>query len=141
MIRASWAPSRPARSTVYLLTAVVAAAASFVTAVVRPDSGSSAGALDGESLFRTKGCATCHDGPDSNSMTGVGPQLSDAVAWAGDRVDGLNAEEYLAQSMRSPSAFISPEYRSSGGPGDSMPLLQLSDDEVDALVDYLLGRV
>ncbi len=38
--------------------------------------------------------------------------------------------------MRNPSAFISPRAM----PGVSMPLLQLSDDEIEALVDYLLAR-
>jgi hypothetical protein len=61
-------------------------------------------------------------------------------SWAGDRVDGLSADAYVEQSMRSPSAFISPEYRPAGGPNDGMPVLQLSDDEIDALVAYLLGR-
>lgn len=128
-----------ARSTIYASMAAVAAAVSLVTAAVRPDSGDSAAALDGASLFRNKGCATCHDGPDTSSLVGFGPALTDAVAWAGDRVDGQSADDFLAQSMRSPSAFISPVYRSSGGPGDSMPLLQLSDAEIDALVEYLLG--
>ena len=73
-------------------------------------------------------------------MIGVGPSLADAPSWAGERVDGLSAEEYVEQSMRNPSAFISPVYRSSGGPNEGMPLLQLSDDEIDALVDYLLAR-
>ncbi len=37
--------------------------------------------------------------------------------------------------MRNPSAFISPRIQ-----GDvSMPLLQLSDDEIEALVEYLLA--
>ena len=41
--------------------------------------------------------------------------------------------------MRSPSAFISPAYRSTGGPSVGMPLLRLSDEEIDTLVDYLLS--
>ena len=38
--------------------------------------------------------------------------------------------------MRNPSAFISPRAMADV----SMPLLQLSDDEIEALVDYLLAR-
>ena len=74
------------------------------------------------------------------SMIGAGPSLADAPSWAGERIDGVSAEDYLEQSMRSPSAFISPLYRPIGGPSDGMPLLQLSDKEIAALVDYLLGR-
>ena len=128
------------RSALYATVAVAAAVMSIVAAAARPETGGGAAALDGASLFRAKGCATCHDGPTGRSLTGVGPSLADAPSWAGDRIDGVSAQDYLEQSMRSPSAFISPEYRSSGGPSVGMPLLQLSDDEIDRLVDYLLTR-
>ena len=128
------------RRAVYVAAAIAAATLSLLAAAARPDAGEEVAALDGESLFTTKGCATCHNGPDGVSMIGVGPSLADAPTWAGERVDGLSAEEYVEQSMRNPSAFISPVYRSSGGPNEGMPLLQLSDDEIDALVDYLLAR-
>jgi mono/diheme cytochrome c family protein len=128
------------RSALYATVAVAAAVMSIVAAAARPETGGGAAALDGASLFRAKGCATCHDGPTGPSLTGVGPSLADAPSWAGDRIDGVSAQDYLEQSVRSPSAFISPEYRSSGGPSVGMPLLQLSDDEIDRLVDYLLTR-
>jgi mono/diheme cytochrome c family protein len=128
------------RVAVYAAAAAVAAALSLVAAVARPDGGDEAAALDGASLFSAKGCASCHHGPDGRSMIGAGPSLADASSWAGQRIDGVSAEDYLEQSMRSPSAFISPEYRLIGGPNDGMPLLQLSDREIEALVDYLLGR-
>jgi mono/diheme cytochrome c family protein len=128
------------RAAVYAAGAVVAAALSFAAVAARPDAGDDAAALNGASLFTAKGCAACHDGPDGISMIGVGPSLADAPAWASERVEGLSAGEYLEQSMRSPSAFISPAYRPIGGPNDGMPLLQLSDREVAALVDYLLSR-
>jgi mono/diheme cytochrome c family protein len=127
------------RSALYAGTAAVAAVVSIVAATTRPDSSGGTAALDGASLFRVKGCATCHYGPDSTALGSVGPRLDNAAEWSGDRVDGMSAEEYVAQSMRNPSAFISPAHRPSGGPGGSMPLLQLSDDEIDALVAYLLG--
>jgi mono/diheme cytochrome c family protein len=128
------------RRVVYAVTAVAAATASFVAAAARPDSAPPAEALDGGNLFHVKGCATCHDGPAGPSMTDAGPSLDDAPSWAGDRIEGLSAVEYLEQSMRNPTAFISPVYRSLGGPSDGMPLLQLSDNEINALVDYLLAR-
>ena len=94
-------------------------------------------ALDGASLFVTKGCATCHTGPDSRAMMGEFPDLSDARAWAADRRPGLGAEEYLAESIREPWAFISPEFVPNG-PTIGMPALGVAQAEIDALVTYLL---
>jgi mono/diheme cytochrome c family protein len=124
------------RLALYAGAAVAAGALSLFAALARPDTGPEAGALDGASLFTIKGCTACHDRPDSESLTDAGPSLVDVRSWAGERVDGLSAEEYVEQSMRNPSAFISP--RAMGGA--SMPLLRLSDDEIEALVDYLLSR-
>ena len=90
--------------------------------------------LDGAQLFRAKGCSSCHVGPDSTTSSTRYPRLVDASVWAGNRRPGMTAEEYIAQSIREPSAFISPE-----STGDAtMPQLDVSDDEVEALIDYLL---
>lgn len=99
---------------------------------------SSEAALDGAALFRAKGCATCHTGPDGQALFNEFPSLSNAAAFAGDRKPGMGAEEYLAESIREPYLFISPAFRS-GGPTTAMPTLDVSDAEVDALVAYLLG--
>ena len=98
----------------------------------------SGGALDGATLFRVKGCASCHTGPDSSALVAVGPDLSEAASWAGDRRPGMSAEDYVAESVRSPGAFISPAFSPSGGPTEAMPQLEVSDAELDALVEYLL---
>jgi mono/diheme cytochrome c family protein len=95
-------------------------------------------ALDGASLFRAKGCATCHTGPDSTAAGQGFPDLSDATAWAGERVPGMSAENYITQSIRDPIAVISPQF-ASGAIGTGMPTLTLSDVEVAALVEYLLA--
>jgi cytochrome c551/c552 len=128
------------RRAVYALIAVVAAVLSFASAALRPQPGDATSAADGATLFRLKGCAACHDGPDSTSPIDAGPSLAAVPSWAGDRVDGMNAEQYVEQSLRNPSAFISPDFVAIGGPGGSMPLLQLSDEEIDTLVGYLLER-
>ena len=125
------------RAAVYTGGAVLAAALSLVTALVRP-SDDGATALDGAELFHVKGCATCHEGPGTPTMIGVGPSLAHAANWAGTRIEGMSAEDYLAQSMLQPSAFISPAFTGGEGPTTGMPQLQLSTDEVDALVRYLL---
>jgi mono/diheme cytochrome c family protein len=94
--------------------------------------------LDGATLFKVKGCATCHYGPDSSfGIYGV-PPLTEASAWAGDRRPGMSAVDYLTESMRTPSAFISPAFRSGFGPLTGMPDLNLSEAEIAALVAYLL---
>ena len=95
-------------------------------------------ALDGASLFRAKGCATCHTGPDSTAGGEGFPDLRAASAWAGERVPGMSAQDYITQSIRDPIAVISPEFASSAI-GTGMPTLMLSDGEVAALVEYLLA--
>ena len=96
-------------------------------------------ALDGASLFLAKGCASCHTGPDSTSMYSAFPNLANARSWAGERVPGMSAEDYVAQSIRDPIAVISPQFSPDGGPTTGMPTLALSDAEVTALVEYLLA--
>ena len=95
-------------------------------------------ALEGASLFRAKGCATCHTGPDSTAAGQGFPDLSEAPAWAGERVPGMSARDYIAQSIRDPIAVISPQF-ASGGVVTGMPTLALSDVEVAVLVEYLLA--
>jgi cytochrome c551/c552 len=93
----------------------------------------------GAQLFQTKGCATCHDARDSTAfVTGGFPSLVDAAAWAGQRRAGMDAEEYVAESIRTPSAFISPEFHGPIAGTEAMPDLGLTEVEIDALVDYLL---
>jgi mono/diheme cytochrome c family protein len=93
---------------------------------------------DGAQLFRAKGCAACHDGPDSTSRFVDFPSLADAPSWAGDRRSGLTAQEYVAESIREPNAFISPAWIG-GGPTTAMPDLGLTEAEITAIVDYLLA--
>lgn len=98
----------------------------------------SAVALDGASLFVAKGCATCHDGPDSQSFMDGFPNLSDVASFASTREPGVSAEEYVAESIEDPGAFISPAFHGGVGPTTSMPGLDVTPAEVDALVAYLL---
>lgn len=118
---------------------MAAAAVSLLSGVARPDGDGGAAAANGAELFTTKGCATCHDGPDGASMIGAGPSLADVAAWAGERVPDLSAADYVEVSIRNPSAYISPVYDGpTEGPGGGMPLLRLSDEEIDAIVHFLL---
>ena len=98
------------------------------------------GSPDGADLFVAKGCASCHIGPDTRPFIDGFPKLDNAAVWAGTRKDGMTAEEYLTESLLSPSAFRSPQWNQNGGPTDGMPSLFLSEEEVDALVAYLLDE-
>ena len=97
--------------------------------------------LDGAALFRAKGCAACHAGPESAAaINGAFPSLASAPYWAGDRRPDLSAAEYLAQSIREPWAFTSPEFTpGAAGPTTAMPALELTGAEIDAIVEYLLA--
>jgi hypothetical protein len=50
----------------------------------------------------------------------------------------VSARQYLAESIRSPSAFVSPAFSPGRGPAASMPRLGLDDGDIEAVVDYLL---
>jgi cytochrome c551/c552 len=124
---------------------LVALGGGFFGWATEPASGGRAGGAAGSApapgaiVFQAKGCSTCHEGPDSQPLVTGFPSLKDVRSFAGSRREGLSANAYVAESIREPWAFISPAFRSSGGPTTAMPGLTVSDDEVDALVDYLLG--
>jgi mono/diheme cytochrome c family protein len=92
------------------------------------------GAPPGRQLFEAKGCVGCHRGPDVGEDRGF-PDLSDAPAWAGARRRGYSAADYLAESIRDPGAFESPQRHPEMV---TMPYLGLTDAEVAAVVAYLL---
>ena len=122
----------------------VGAVALAIVAVAFWDSGSppmsSSGAVDGAELFHAKGCASCHDGPDSTASIGGFPPLLAATDWAGQRRPEMTARAYLAESINEPNAFISPAFAGGNGHVTAMPNLTLTADEVDAIIDHLLSK-
>ncbi len=85
-----------------------------------------------DSIGGLAGCSTCHTlTPD---RTPIGPSLAGMASRAEARVDGLNAEEYLTESILHPDAFYV------AGFGAGMPAFgeALTASEINALVDYLL---
>lgn len=129
--------SRTGRAALLIAVVVVV----FVVATWGRGEPSTASApVDGASLFRAKGCATCHLGPDTGPLFDGYPPLDDAVSWAGVRRPGMSAADYLAESMAAPEAFSSPAFLGGSGPSSSMPRLRLTSEEIRALVAYLLGE-
>ena len=106
----------------------------------RGEPSTAAAPVDGASLFRAKGCATCHVGPDTRPLFDGYPPLDDTVSWAADRRPGMSAADYLAESMAAPETFFSPAFLGGSGPSSSMPRLRLTSEEIQALVAYLFGN-
>lgn len=97
------------------------------------------GTAEGRELFESTvleteaGCVTCHSRSPDEIL--VGPSLAGVATRAGTRVDGLDAEEYLTQSIRNPDAYVVEGFESGRMPSWGE---LLTDREVAALVDYLL---
>jgi mono/diheme cytochrome c family protein len=88
----------------------------------------------GRQLYRSLGCANCHE-PNLFGQR-LGPALDHIGLTAATRRPGVSAEEYLRQSILDPGAYVVPGYQ------DSMPRdlgRDLSPTDLDALVAYLLS--
>jgi mono/diheme cytochrome c family protein len=91
----------------------------------------------GKTLFNTGGtsqipCATCHS---IDGVATVGPSLQGIAAHAGERIEGVSAEDYLRQSITQPSVYLVPGYN------DVMYkdyAVHFSEEEIDNLVAYLM---
>jgi mono/diheme cytochrome c family protein len=94
--------------------------------------GAAQGAVEGQTVFLTKGCTGCHTRAGVSEGF-IGPDLTDLADRAGDRVDGLTADEYVRQSVLEPQAYIVSGY------GGQMPVLPVDAPELDALVEFLLS--
>ena len=93
---------------------------------------SAPGSVEGETVFLTKGCTGCHSRAGVSEGF-IGPDLTALADRAGDRVDGLSAEEYVRQSVLDPRAYVVSGY------DPVMPVLPVDTAELDALVEFLLS--
>jgi cytochrome c oxidase subunit II len=101
-----------------------------------PEAGESPTAA-GREIFTSAGCNACHTLADANATAEVGPDLDELPDVAGERENGTSPEEYVRQSILDPQAFVV-----KGFPGNTMPKNfgdQLTPEEIDTLVQYLLG--
>ena len=123
---------------IYLTTAIVVLLIGATMAVYAIGSTSSqvgtVRAIDGETVFLTKGCTGCHsiDGVSETAL--IGPDLTALADRAAARVEAMGAEDYVRQSVLDPQAFIVDGY------GPLMPTLPLNTEELDALVEFLLAQ-
>ena len=107
--------------------------------------------LDGQALFMTVPdsvapqalwCNTCHQ-IEGVSAGLIGPDLTHIGTDAATRKPGMSAAEYLEESIRDPEGFMCPqEVPRCGTPGLMTHVItgNLTDAQVDALVEYLLQR-
>lgn len=63
----------------------------------------------GEHIFR-QSCAACHDYKNRAQTTVQGPDLSEISVFAATRKSGLDAPEYIRESILIPAAFIAGGY-------------------------------
>ncbi len=94
----------------------------------------------GETLLKTKGgCLLCHKITEQGNTRG--PDLRGVGGRAAARVPGLNAEDYLTQSLVEPGAYVVAEFAAAGGtsimPAADKPPADLSPTELQAMVAYL----
>ena len=91
----------------------------------------------GREIFISAGCNACHTLDDADATSEVGPDLNELGGVAEDRDPQQNAEEYVQESIVDPPASVVEGYS-----GDTMPANfddQLTPEEIDTLVEYLLG--
>ena len=105
-----------------------------VAAACAPEPSATEPITRGRQIYRTLGCASCHEGSPFNLFRPVGPALGDIGRVAAKRVPGMSAEDYLRQSITDPGGYVVPGYP------DSMPrglARDLSPEDLAALVAYL----
>ena len=91
-------------------------------------------AAAGKTLFNAQGCSACHTFKPAGATAKVGPDLDNLAADAAKANRGTT-EEYAAESIKDPSAYVVPGY-----PNGVMPAFtSLSDKQVGDLVAFLLS--
>jgi mono/diheme cytochrome c family protein len=95
------------------------------------------GATSGDQIFVAAGCGSCHTLGKAGTNGTIGPSLDDLASAAGNREPGTSAEKYVQQSILDPEAFTVKGFQAGVMPSFKG---RLNEKQVQALVDYLLGR-
>ena len=105
-----------------------------------PESAPQSSGLDGQAIFESGSCAGCHT-IEGLTAGPLGPDLTHIGTDAANRKPGMSAAEYITESIRDPEAFVATGVERAM-PGIMVAALtaSLSDDEVDALVEFLLTQ-
>jgi mono/diheme cytochrome c family protein len=95
-----------------------------------------AGATTGEQIFTAAGCAGCHKLSKAGANGNIGPSLDDLASAAAKLGQG-SPDAYTRESILEPDA-----YTVKGFQAGVMPSFKgkLTDKQVQAVVDYLLGK-
>ena len=89
----------------------------------------------GEELVAGKGtCLGCHTMGEEGALRF--PDLAGIGAVAGERIEGYNDIDYLAESLYEPDVFIVEGFQS-GMPAISKPPIALTDEEILTVIAYL----
>jgi cytochrome c oxidase subunit 2 len=97
----------------------------------RNEMGGRGGENAGRAVFEESGCGSCHTFEPAGSNAEVGPDL-DTLESAARRA-GEELEPFVRESIEEPNAYIE-----RGFPRNVMPPFDLPDEQLDALVQYLV---
>lgn len=89
--------------------------------------------LQGQKVFKSY-CSACH--ASSGDTVVVGPSLAGIATRGATRIDGMDARQYIMQSLLKPDAYTVEGFPESTMPSDLSD--QLSQEDLEALVAYLL---
>lgn len=124
-----------------LTVALLLIAVMSITACGGGEAGTETSTSTGDELFQQPtigtlaGCKTCHS--LEPEVVIIGPSLAGIGTLAESRVTGVSAEDYLRQSILDPNTHLV-----EGFPANVMPNTyqkQLTEDQVEALVDFMLA--
>ena len=90
-------------------------------------------AAQGRQVFEHT-CSACHSA--SPDVIVVGPSLAGIASRAGARIEGMDAEAYIRDSIMNPAAYTVEGFRAGIMPATVFE--SLTTEEFEAVVDYLM---
>jgi cytochrome c oxidase subunit 2 len=87
--------------------------------------------VSGAAVFKNNGCAACHTLTAAGASGKVGPDLDKLPQYAQEA--GKPVQDFVHESIVDPNAYVQKGY-----PKNVMPPFKLPQDQLDALVQYLI---